>query len=391
MALVLSILVLLVLLGVAENAINLCNLRKIPIRIHVNGSRGKSSVTRLIAGGLRAGGLRTLAKTTGTHPRLIFEDGTEREIERVGKPSIREQLAIIRRAVRRGVDALVVECMAVRPELQLISERRMIRSTVGVITNARPDHLDEMGGSVDAVAASFAGAIPEGGAVFTTEAERFGIFRRSATSSGATVYLVEPASVSDDEIRGFHHLEWKENVALALAVCGHLGIDRTTALAGMQEARPDPGVLKAYRIQFFNKEILFVNALAVNDPESIYLIWDRLHLQADPSHQTIVILNCRADRIERSKQMSELIATRITADHYLLTGELTKAAFDHAIAFGVSPSRIEDLGGMSVEEVFERVTFLTKGQSTTFAIGNIVGLGERIVQFFANRGEQIDY
>jgi hypothetical protein len=33
--------------------------------------RGKSSVTRLIAGGLRAGGRRTLAKTTGTSARLI--------------------------------------------------------------------------------------------------------------------------------------------------------------------------------------------------------------------------------------------------------------------------------------------------------------------------------
>lgn len=391
MPLVIAILALVILLGVAENAYNRRCLRRIPIRVHVNGSRGKSSVTRLIAGGLRAGGVRTLAKTTGTHPRFIFEDGSEEEIRRVGKPSIREQVAIIRRVSRRAIDALVLECMAVRPELQWISERRMVRSTIGVITNARPDHLEEMGGSVDAVAEALAGTVPAGGVLFTCEADHFAVFRRAAQSLGASAHLVHPESVGDDEMNGFHHLEWKENVALALAVCDHLGVERRTALAGMQAANPDPGVLKSYRIQFFNKNILFVNALAVNDPASIQLIWERLHLQADPSLQKIVILNCRADRIERSKQMSELIATGIAADHYLLTGELTKAAFDHAIAFGVSPSLIEDLGGLDAEEIFERVTFLTRGHSTTFAIGNIVGLGERIAQFFANRGEQIGY
>ena len=38
------------------------NVNAIPIRIHVNGTRGKSSVTRLIAAGLRAGGKGRLLK-----------------------------------------------------------------------------------------------------------------------------------------------------------------------------------------------------------------------------------------------------------------------------------------------------------------------------------------
>ena len=41
-------------------------LRRIPVRIHVNGTRGKTSVARLIAAGLRAGGKRVYAKTSGT-------------------------------------------------------------------------------------------------------------------------------------------------------------------------------------------------------------------------------------------------------------------------------------------------------------------------------------
>src|SRR6266403_1708987 len=43
-------------------------LRAIPVRIHVAGTRGKSTTTRLIAAALRAGGRNVLAKTTGSAP-----------------------------------------------------------------------------------------------------------------------------------------------------------------------------------------------------------------------------------------------------------------------------------------------------------------------------------
>ena len=39
-------------------------LRRIPVRIHVNGTRGKTSVVRLIAAGLRAGGKKVYAKSS---------------------------------------------------------------------------------------------------------------------------------------------------------------------------------------------------------------------------------------------------------------------------------------------------------------------------------------
>ncbi len=65
------------------------------------GTRGKSSVTRLIAAGLRAGGKKVLAKTTGSAPRLIFEDGSEIPIIRYFGANIKEQLKIIKYAAKR--------------------------------------------------------------------------------------------------------------------------------------------------------------------------------------------------------------------------------------------------------------------------------------------------
>ena len=60
-----------IIFGLIENYYHQKSVNSIPLRIHVNGTRGKSSVTRLIAAGLREGKLKTFAKTTGTTPRII--------------------------------------------------------------------------------------------------------------------------------------------------------------------------------------------------------------------------------------------------------------------------------------------------------------------------------
>lgn len=65
-------------------------LATIPLRIQINGTRGKSSVTRLVAAGLRAGNIRTFAKTTGTAPRVIDAEGKDHIIHRLRKASIGE-------------------------------------------------------------------------------------------------------------------------------------------------------------------------------------------------------------------------------------------------------------------------------------------------------------
>ena len=81
----------------------------------VYGIRGKSTVTRMIAAGLKSGGWSVFCKTTGTVPRLIGTDGVERPLRRRGKANIREQARVMRMAVREHAQVLVIECMAVDP------------------------------------------------------------------------------------------------------------------------------------------------------------------------------------------------------------------------------------------------------------------------------------
>src|SRR5262245_59906672 len=276
-------------------------LARIPLRVHVNGTRGKSSVTRLIAAGLRAGGRRTFAKTTGTMARMIRPDGTEVDVYRVGRPNIIEQTRVVRRAVEAGAEILVVECMAVAPELQPFSELRLIQSSIGVITNARADHLDVMGPSVDDVARTLAQTIPQRGHVFTAERERVHILEDFALQRGSLLHVSDTGSVTPAGMAGFSYLEHAENVALALDVCDHLGVCCRVALRGMHAATPDPGVLRSFIVRSGHSQVEFVNAFAANDPDSTLLIWERLGLQeARDGVKRIVLANCRKDRIQRS-------------------------------------------------------------------------------------------
>ncbi len=367
------------------------NIDAVPLRILVNGTRGKSSVTRLITGGLRQGRRKVLGKTTGTKPRLIYPDGSEHAILRAGKANIIEQLMVFRRAVALGVDTVVTECMAVLPPNQTIMQDQLVRSTVGVITNARADHLDEMGPTVRDVARSLALTIPRAGILFTSETEYLPVLQEEASARSASVIAAGGQEVSDGMMRGFTYIEHKDNVALALAVCEHLGVPREAALEGMVHAQPDPGVLRIYTVKHYEKELAFVNAFAANDPDSYLLIWESLRRYAPDGASVIVIVNCRQDRIQRTESLADLIARRLGADVFVLAGESTLPLYNRARTLGLEQSRVIDLGGSPAEEVFEQVVGLTEEKSLVIGIGNIVGLGEEIVMTFTNRGKEIVY
>ena len=78
-----TIVLILILIGYLERVNHQHVISNIPLRIHVNGTRGKSSVTRLIAAGLRAGAQAVLAAsifhygrhTVGEAKKFLHDDG----------------------------------------------------------------------------------------------------------------------------------------------------------------------------------------------------------------------------------------------------------------------------------------------------------------------------
>ena len=80
-------------------------INKLDFRIHVNGIRGKSTVTRIIAGLLREGGFVTIAKSTGTRQRSSIVTGVDEPINRKAAPTILEQIEITKQYVHGDVRA----------------------------------------------------------------------------------------------------------------------------------------------------------------------------------------------------------------------------------------------------------------------------------------------
>ena len=190
-----GIFILIITFIVIEKVLHERRLNRIPMRIHVNGIRGKTSVTQLVAAMLRKAGIRTLAKTTGNEPVLIYPDGHEEIISRRGPPRIQEQIQFIKKAAKLNVGAVVAECMALDPQLQLVSEEQMIKSTLGVITNVRPDHLEVMGWDLDDIAESLSQSIPRDGMLVTGDPKYFNYFNIGKYLVSLVGYLLYVALV----------------------------------------------------------------------------------------------------------------------------------------------------------------------------------------------------
>ena len=363
------IIIILLILGIIESRLHINAINKIPIRIHVNGTRGKSSVVRLIAAGLREGGLKTFAKTTGTIPRIINEKGKDLELHRLRSATIGEQIKLIRFFGKKSPDALVMECMAVNPQYQWISEHKIVKSTLGVITNVRRDHVDEMGSTIEDIAYSLSNTIPFNSKVLTSEKLSLKYLKNIANQRNSKIINSTDYNVDSDYMDKMPYLEHKENVNLALAVCEQVGIKRKKALDGMLKTKPDPGALLIWNLENNNK---FISAFAANDPDSTFKVWELI--KSKEKNKTCFFLNSRDDRRYRTNQLIDLVLNRINPDLFIIRADNVEAR----IAKHGNKTKIKNFTMKSNQnDVINYI--LELNQYTIVGIGNIVGWGEDFI------------
>jgi poly-gamma-glutamate synthase PgsB/CapB len=350
------------------------DLARIPTRIHVNGTRGKSSVTRLIAAVLREQGVRTVAKTTGTSPRLILPDGGEENLARNGLPNIGELTKALHRAAEMEVDAIVFECMAVNPELQRVAEDRIVQPTITVITNARLDHTEVQGASRELIAAGF--PVRSGGVLVTADPLVAHVLGPGVSSAGGTVRL----STSLDSLGRrrrrvtLPYLEHPDNVFIALEVADVLGIPRRTALRGMRRCRPDPGRASIVELNHWGGNWQLVNLFAANDPDSTFRALDELRPRLPGRGRPVVLFASRSDRAARSADFAAVLAdNQEQFARVFIWGEGTRALARVARARGVASDVLVDAGSMNPESLTRMLVDSLDGQRVVVGIGNIVG------------------
>lgn len=369
-------------------------LKKLKIRIYVNGIRGKSTVTRLIAGVLRESGIRTLAKTTGSAAMVILSNGEEIPIQRRSSPTIMELFNIAKQYLEKDTEAIVFETMALFPANQIASQELLVKGNINVITNVREDHQDVMGESLEEIADTLSLMIPYDGILITAE-DRPHLRERLAKNAEvrrSDLVYADPSRVTEQDLTGFNYLSFKENISIGLAVADILGIPRSTAMRGMWNARPDVGVVNIQRTIWKKKEILWIPLFAVNDRESTIIGVDALRPYYDQNATRIGILNNRYDRADRAMRFANIAANDLDFDYWITFGAYESQVTEHMLKLGVSPSRIINMGfsvNPTLDQIFDKIADSIKGEQ-----GVLIGLvnihtpqAELLLEYFHHRSD----
>jgi poly-gamma-glutamate synthase PgsB/CapB len=380
----------LLLIGIWERVQHQKNINAIPIRINVNGIRRKSTVTRLITGICIEAGYRTVGKTTGTAARMIywFTDEEKPIKRRPEGPNIREQKVVVAEAAKLGAECLVSECMAVNPDYQEVFQNQLLQANIGVIVNVLEDHMDVMGPTLKEVAQALSATIPYNGHLIVSDGPFVPYFKRIARERKTEVIVADNSKISEEYLRQFDYMVFPENAALALAVAEALGIDEETALRGMLNAHPDPGALRIYPLnRHIPNPAYFVNGFAANDAASTLNIWERVKHLGYPTDEPVIIMNCRADRVDRTEQFARDVLPYIKSDTVVAIGESVKPIVDAYEAGMIPAKRLLNMEGKTTEDIFEAIRDKLEGR-VIYGVGNIHGAAEPLCELFEQMKEQ---
>jgi poly-gamma-glutamate synthase PgsB/CapB len=244
------------------------------------------------------------------------------------------------------------------------------------------------------IADSLSNTIPRGGTLITAEDRellREQLARNTQARDSRFIYA-DPEWVTDDELKGFDYLMFKENLAIGLAVAETLNIPREVAMRGMQRALPDIGVVFVKRTWIEGKEIVWAPLFAVNDRESTIIGIEALQPFHREDAVKIGILNNRYDRAVRATKFAEIAAQDLDLDYYITFGAYEEQVSTRMAELGYPRERIFNLGfskNPSLEEILDQILSLIEGEQ-----GLLIGMvnihtpqAELLMEYFHHQEE----
>ena len=344
---------------------NVTRLQRVPLRVLVTGTRGKSSTVRLIHAALTAGGIPTLGKMTGTASRELDTAGTEHPTNRIGQVSILEMLETVHRSFRRDAvapEAVVLECMAVTPDLIRMCTDDIVRPQASVVTNALWDHLEEQGTTLESIAISLSNVMR--GAEFAVTAEHRETTRavlayeaqvHDCAFDAVTGAEVEPGILA--RLPGAH----PDNVAMALAIAAYAGVDRESAVRGMEVASVEPLPTLPVTTMIDGIEWWYRDIGSINDTDSLTPALLDARAQMPRDAVTLAILTTRWDRPLRAIQFAASL-TPSDVDGIVIVGEPDVVVRRYAHQAGWTNDRIVRVGtwGYGERPLYRRMAELAE-------------------------------
>lgn len=362
---------------VAESVVLRRRVRSIPVRVHVGGTRGKSSVTRCLVTAQRLDGRAVMGKITGVVPTVLEPDGTTRVIRRRGPARVQEQVRMLFRAGQIRCDAIVLECMSIAPALQEL-ETRLLRPTLTVLTNVGDDHREEYGSSPEGLVNGPLACIPREGLLVSGEARLEHAVRMRAENLGT--HVVRPGPEDLDLVPGIPAGPARDNAALVLCACRMLGVSRAAALAAIDETalawEGELAVVTAPEGSF-----RFLNGFAVNDVPSARKFLDGWAAKLGGWSSLTILLNTRADRPLRSIQFARWCATLPDLHRIVVMGSHVPRTRRELLAAGLSREKISVWTAREIHDPRAHLSALcTDPHAVVVGFGNIAGDGRAILE-----------
>lgn len=345
----------------------------IKIKILVSGSRGKSTVTKYITAVLQASGIKTISKITGVIPTIFFSDFKEQKIKRFGPARITEQFKMIRFAAKQKIEALVLECMSVNPELQAI-EADIFMPDFYILTNIREDHFEELSKDETIRAELICSAFPEKCKIITAEKKYETIISDNVERKSSTLFMAEKTNIPEilrDKV-------YPDNYFLTLKIAEMLEIPEKTVVDAIciVENKKEKELYE-YNLNGF--EVNFINAFALNDVTSAEIFIKNLSNENKLHQNVIVILNTRQDRPLRSVSFAEWVAGIENLNYVIVTGTHCQRTSKELLKNNLSSKQIIQWNNKQIDAALKNIKTLVKGNTTVIGIGNIAGDGFKVI------------
>ena len=325
--------------------------KSIPIRIQVNGTRGKSETVRLVHAALTAMGYRVLGKTTGTVPYWILPGGSFKKINRIAPANIQEQYKLIYKAKKMKCNAVVAECMAVNQEFQSACAR-IIQPGITIITNAYTDHVQEIGENEIQTLKTLLLSIPQGSMVVLGDISPDGKLFLEVQAVMKNLKLYEKDESFTVQKNEFRFNVFEDNIRTALKTAELLGGNLDTSYQGMKEVSPEVGSFKFLKL---NSSIILANAFAANDLLSTEKLFE-YSKKTFPDKAMIALFNPRDDRQDRT----------LCFESFLMGDRFKKILSTHRL-----PSKMSKNIEYSVIKDVRKIAELVPENSLVFGFGNI--------------------
>lgn len=312
-------------------------------RILVTGSRGKSTIVRLLHAGLHAAGLQTYGRITGVVPRELGPDGI-RVISRSTSPHVEEMNWWLDQ-LPASAQAIILENSAITADLHDLAGR-WLQPDITVLTNTLPDHQELWGPTAACAAQVLVQGIPKNHTLVLPASLRSDRHLQELLGQRRNqLIFAEPASSVE---KGFH----ATNLGLALGVVEQLGLPAQAALKAMLELPRDR--YDFHVASFAGAEVAM--AFSANDIASTRALFKSLKWSKD---ETRLIYNHRKDRPGRFRSFIDW---------------LNQTGWQEVLIIGDKPGKRIKSGRYLNIENKQGLTSLFKPGDRIFGCGNISGL-----------------